>query len=127
MRILILLVLFLTGCATEWMHPTASNEQFYQDRRECSNYSQGIERTIVAARSAPPVYDTNCTRMGNNVNCRTTQNNSGDAFARANQSMEQGGADFARAFAVSARFDDCMNSKGYTARSLSDKLKDMGK
>ena len=55
--------------------------------------------------------------MGNGVNCITTQNSSGDAFSRANQSMEQGGADLARAFAVNARFDDCMNSKGYTERS----------
>lgn len=111
-----LLTLLLTGCATEWVHPTADNAKFYQDKMECENYSQSISRTNIAARSAPPVYDTNCTRVGNNLNCMTTQNHSGDAIARAEQSVAQGSADLGRAFAVSARFDDCMKSKSYSKR-----------
>ncbi len=113
MRIYFVAIFILCGCAAEWMHPTADQSQFYQDKMECDNFSQNIPRTIVATRSVPPVYDTNCTRIGNNVSCMTSQNQSGDAFARAEQSAAQGGADFGRAFAVSARFDDCMKSKKY--------------
>ena len=116
MKKILLLTFLLTGCATEWMHPTADNAKFYQDKMECDNYSQSISREIVAARSASSVYNTNCNRVGNNVNCMTTQNQSGDAIARAEQSAAQAGADLGRAFAVSARFDDCMKSKNYSKR-----------
>jgi len=43
----------------------------------------------------------------------TTQNYSGDAFARADQLMGQGGADLARVFTLDAKFDDWMNFKNY--------------
>jgi hypothetical protein len=112
MKIIILSLLTLSGCAANWTHSTASREQFYQDKMECERYSF-IERQVVPVRSAPAVYDTQCEQYGKTTNCVTTRNQSNEQLARANQSMEQGGADLARGLAMASKFNDCMYSKGY--------------
>jgi len=113
MKIIILFLLMLSGCAANWTHSTASREQFYQDKMECERYSF-IERQVVPVRSTPAVYDTQCEKYGNTTNCITTQNQSNAQLARANQSTEQGGADLGRGLAVAFKFNDCMYSKGYS-------------
>jgi hypothetical protein len=113
MKVIILFLPIIASCASNWTHSTASREQFYQDKMECERYSF-IERQVVPVRSAPAVYDTQCEQYGNTTNCVTTQNQSNAQLARANQSMEQGGADLTRGLAMASKFNDCMYSKGYS-------------
>jgi hypothetical protein len=112
-KIMILSLLMLSGCAANWTHSTANREQFYQDKIECERYFF-IERQVAPVRSTPAVYDTQCEQYGNTTNCRTTQNQSNAQLARARQNIEQGGADLGRGLAMASKFNDCMYSKGYS-------------
>ena len=117
MRLVIMIALLtLVGCANEWTHPSANQTQFNSDVIDCRNYANGVQRHIVPINPSPQRYDTTCYSMGATTNCSTVQNQSGDAFARAQQSMAQGGADLAFALTFRSRFRECMFAKNYQER-----------
>lgn len=117
----------LSGCATNWSHPTASQAQFQSDSLSCQDRAnQAVPRTYVPIQQPAPVYNpsysTTCMNMGvSMVSCETTSNAPiySPQMAQANQAMAQGGADFARAFGLSSYYDSCMQSKGYSKSTAS--------
>jgi hypothetical protein len=116
--VLLLATVFIQGCATQWEHPSADHAQFFRDKMECEGYSQSIQRTIVQSptSNAPTSYDSNCYRVGNQTQCRTTENRNGAYANDVNQQARQAGSDFGHALAVGLRFEDCMRSKQYSKR-----------
>ncbi len=120
-RLSILFIVFtITGCATNWYHPTANEAQFYQDKMACQQYAEHRNpRHVVPVRQVAqnsPSYTTQCVQTGNYIDCQSNPNNlaTNNAVNLANQNMEQAGSDFGRALGIAAIFDDCMRSKGYS-------------
>ena len=117
----------LTGCAqTQWTHPTKSQSQFQADSAYCQNESmrsvqQQAASPVVPAYTPPAQYDTNCYRVGNNLNCSTTsQSNYGAQLAQQNaQNMAQAGSNIGTGIARQQFAENCMLSMGYTKQAIS--------
>lgn len=75
MRYLILCIL-LAGCASKpWQHPTATPAQFNQDNYECHMQASAMYPAAMTSANfnQPAPVRTNCTAMGNTMNCTTQQ------------------------------------------------------
>lgn len=119
---ILLIGMGLSGCATNWYHPTASQSQFQSDNLACQDRAnQAIPRSVVPIQQPTPVsnpsYSTTCTNLGTGtINCQT--NSTAPAYnpqmAQANQAIAQGGSDFGRALGLSSYYESCMQSRGYS-------------
>ena len=57
-----ILTIVLTGCATNWSKPGATQQSFSQDKYQClqqSSYRQETVRQVWTGSSYKPVYDNN--------------------------------------------------------------------
>lgn len=76
-RILLLIPAALAGCAMpQWHHANFSPAQFDQDRYQCTVQAREMYPVAMAGQSnmmPPPATRTNCTAMGNQVNCTNQQ------------------------------------------------------
>ena len=78
----------------QWTHPAKSEAQFRIDMAQCKNEAlRNIQQQPVvlppniSAPIASQQYDTNCSRIGNNLNCTTTSN-SGASYLLAQQQAQ---------------------------------------
>lgn len=114
MRTFIIFIgILVSGCSTTWTHNSADQAQFFRDKAECENYANSIQRTVVTNRQSAEKYNTTCETFGNNTNCSTVRDRSGDVYERISQQAEQSGANFGHDLAVGLRFENCMKAKQY--------------
>lgn len=67
----VLAILALSGCASQWKHPTATPAQLDQDTYQCTMQAQAMYPPMAASTqlgSGGPAVGT-CTGMGNQVTC----------------------------------------------------------
>jgi hypothetical protein len=86
----ILSILALAGCGTQWGHPSASQSDFQRDAAQCNLYSQQSNPSQQAANN--PYLDN---------------------MQRAQQNIQQGGANLGIAINRMNAYDNCMAAKGY--------------
>jgi len=86
----ILILVFLSGCATKWGHSTNSENDFYRDQAQCNEAAQSSNPDMT------PPFDP---RLKD--------------FDRARQDMHNGGAQMGRAFGLAGSFNNCMMARGY--------------
>jgi len=124
---LIFSALLISGCANNWVHPTASQADFQRDMALCNNEAERAVPYIQAQPNPiytpPPSYNTDCTRIGNTVNCNTTSNPTNAYLNQIMQSNAQAGENINRGIRVSNYFQNCMIARGYSlAKSPSSGL-----
>ena len=114
---LIFSALLISGCANNWVHPTASQADFQRDMALCNNEA---ERAVPYIQAQPnpiyspqPTYSTDCTQIGNTVNCNTTSNPTNAYLNQIMQSNAQAGENLNRAIRVNNYFQNCMMARGY--------------
>jgi hypothetical protein len=117
-----LLLLFFSlpfmGCAVNWEHPTASQNDFIRDKAICANDAElAVPRVYVPPTSTGipnPTYYTTCSRLGSFTDCTSTPSTPNNyAVQQMNQSIAQSGENLRRATDVNNFFQNCMLSKGY--------------
>lgn len=83
----LLLLPFLSGCATKWAPPAGMTEQqAYQVRYQCEReVAQLYPEPPPIAPAAPASTQTNCTAYGNQINCQTTPASDGGEIVRSSQ------------------------------------------
>lgn len=82
--------LVLTGCASQWMHPTADQYTFQRDIAQCEVYAQS------AVPDTSAQYNPNLT-----------------PGQQAGQYASNAGSQLGRVFGLRMQFNNCMVAKGY--------------
>jgi len=73
-------IILLTGCAAQqaWVHPTAGQANLASDRYRCEQQALQMFPPVFPRRpyqtAQPTTSNTNCWRVGNNIQCNTVQN-----------------------------------------------------
>lgn len=118
-RLLVLLMsLPIMGCAVNWEHPTASQNDFIRDKAICSNNAEMAAPRVyippVSSVATNPTYYTTCSRLGSFTDCTSTPSVTNNySVQQLNQSIAQSGENLRRATDVNNFFQNCMLSKGY--------------
>ena len=88
--LLIPIVFIVSGCATNWMHSSNTENDFYRDRAQCNQEANNNNPVTTQP------YDPRLT-----------------ALQQSQQGMYNGGAQMGRAFGLAGSFNNCMMAKGY--------------
>ena len=86
----LLFAVAISGCATQWGHPTASQYDFQRDQAQCNIFAQQSSPTVQAP------YNPYLTQM-----------------QQAQQTINQSGANLGAAVGQMSSFNNCMQAKGY--------------
>jgi hypothetical protein len=121
-KIVLVLVTFLAGCAqTYWVHPSKSPNQLQGDVATCQNEAlrstpDAVAAPVAPVYVAPTQYSTNCSTMGNYVNCNTTVQPDNMAQVRQQnaQNMAQAGSNLGTALSRQAYANNCLASLGWS-------------
>jgi hypothetical protein len=112
----------LASCAqTNWVHPSKSEAQFNMDKAYCANEASrnvqpSVAAPVVPIYTPPNQYNTNCSSIGNSVNCTTTAqpNYLAQIQQQNSQNMAQAGANIGTAFAQQQFAENCMRTLGWS-------------
>jgi hypothetical protein len=96
--------LTLTGCASGWSRPNASDADFSHDKYECEQQAAVMYPVQMMTSNAgyQTPTQTNCRQVGNQTNCTSTP---GTAIYSQAKDVNSG--------ARSSAFGSCMRSHGY--------------
>lgn len=124
----VLLSTFLiSACAqTQWTHSTRTQADFQRDSAYCQNEAmrnvqQQIAAPVAPVYTPPTQYNTDCSRIGNSMNCTTvgSSNYSAQIAQQNAQNMAQHGANIGTALSRQSYADNCMVTMGYRKQQIS--------
>ncbi len=99
MRLMLCAVVALSGCANTYIHPAASEAQFYRDLADCRNEAMAMYPPQQTQRPGP-VYTT-CTGSGTRTHCTSTGGTTNTLdFSGISQAMHQHACLMARGYSV---------------------------